>query len=115
MLPVSNRRKRPAGGPSLSRHCYTTNVRFHKLIIIRDHSVTDCSLLDGFHFFLEFLKTEYSQENLDFWTECEEFQKTTNRAKALTKANNIYTTYVQDGGLREVKRHLDTIYLSPAK
>ncbi|KAH7722594.1 regulator of G-protein signaling rgs-7 [Aphelenchoides avenae] len=67
----------------------------------------------GFHFFLEFLKTEYSQENLDFWTECEEFPKTTNRTKALAKANAIYTTYVQDGGTREV--NLDSVTKATTK
>lgn len=64
----------------------------------------DIAFLDGYQFFQQFLKLEYSDENLDFWTECEEFGKITDKKKALQKATIIYSIYVQDGGSKEVRR-----------
>ena len=53
--------------------------------------------------FRDFLETEYSTENLDFWTDCEEFKKMKEGEKTtLERARLIYQRYIADGSVREV-------------
>ena len=40
--------------------------------------------------FRAFLKTEFSEENLEFWLACEEFKKTRSTAKLVSKAHRIF-------------------------
>uniref|UniRef100_A0A0N5AEZ3 RGS domain-containing protein n=1 Tax=Syphacia muris TaxID=451379 RepID=A0A0N5AEZ3_9BILA len=59
--------------------------------------------------FREFLKTEYSTENLDFWLECEEFKKMKNGKKATQqRAHAIYDQYIATQSPREVNLDADT-------
>ncbi|CAF3564657.1 unnamed protein product [Adineta steineri] len=50
----------------------------------------------GLHIFTEFLKKEFSQENIQFWTECEKLKKITDPDEIRIKANSIWTTYLHD-------------------
>ncbi|XP_075013172.1 LOW QUALITY PROTEIN: regulator of G-protein signaling 16-like [Calonectris borealis] len=52
--------------------------------------------------FHTFLKTEFSEENLDFWLACEDFKKTRSKTKLATKANRIFEEFVQSEAPREV-------------
>ncbi|KAM4628986.1 regulator of G-protein signaling 21-like isoform 2-T2 [Polymixia lowei] len=46
--------------------------------------------------FEDFLRTEYSEENLLFWLACEEYKKImTSEPEIITAANRIYTEFVQ--------------------
>jgi len=50
----------------------------------------------GLHVFTEFLKKEFSQENIQFWIECEKFKKLSDQEQIKTKANHIWKTYLHD-------------------
>jgi hypothetical protein len=52
--------------------------------------------------FRAFLKTEFSEENLEFWLACEEFKKTRSTAKLVTKAHRIFEEFVDVQAPREV-------------
>ncbi|KAF7202830.1 regulator of G-protein signaling 4 [Nothobranchius furzeri] len=51
--------------------------------------------------FTSFLKSEFSQENVDFWTACEDYRKTP-PSKMATKAKQIYQQYVAADAPNEV-------------
>lgn len=59
-------------------------------------------LLVGRTVFTSFLKTEFSQENVDFWTACEDYKKTP-PFKMATKAKQMYQQYVEADAPNEVK------------
>ncbi|XP_060779281.1 regulator of G-protein signaling 20 [Neoarius graeffei] len=52
--------------------------------------------------FRQFLKTEFSEENLIFWLACEELKKETNRTVVEQKVKQIYEDYVSVLSPREV-------------
>lgn len=51
--------------------------------------------------FTSFLKSEFSQENIDFWIACEDYKKTP-PLKLATKAKKIYQQYVEADAPNEV-------------
>lgn len=57
---------------------------------------------DGVAAFHAFLKTEFSEENLEFWLACEEFKKTRSTAKLVSKAHRIFEEFVDVQAPREV-------------
>uniref|UniRef100_A0A2I4C7A7 Regulator of G-protein signaling 4 n=1 Tax=Austrofundulus limnaeus TaxID=52670 RepID=A0A2I4C7A7_AUSLI len=56
--------------------------------------------------FTTFLKSEFSQENVDFWIACEDY-KNTPPSKAATKAKQIYQQFVEADAPNEV--NLDAV------
>ncbi|KAJ8357248.1 hypothetical protein SKAU_G00200420 [Synaphobranchus kaupii] len=48
----------------------------------------------GLKIFSNFLNSEFSQENIEFWVECEEYRRMTSKDKLANKANEIYSAYV---------------------
>ncbi|GMR32737.1 hypothetical protein PMAYCL1PPCAC_02932 [Pristionchus mayeri] len=59
--------------------------------------------------FTQFLNKEFSSENIEFWTACEEFKKMKDGKKSTTeKANEIYRKFVAEGSPREVNLDSDT-------
>uniref|UniRef100_UPI0037E7B75C regulator of G-protein signaling 8-like n=1 Tax=Semicossyphus pulcher TaxID=241346 RepID=UPI0037E7B75C len=52
--------------------------------------------------FEDFLRTEYSEENLLFWVACEEYKKITSEAEMEVAAKRIYTEFVQVDALRQI-------------
>ncbi|XP_059529351.1 regulator of G-protein signaling 8 isoform X2 [Myotis daubentonii] len=58
--------------------------------------------------FLAFLKTEFSEENLEFWLACEEFKKTRSTAKLVSKAHRIFEEFVDVQAPREVNIDFQT-------
>lgn len=67
--------------------------------------VTACvSLADGLAAFRAFLKTEFSEENLEFWLACEDFKKTRSAAKLASKAQRIFEEFIDVQAPREVGR-----------
>ncbi|XP_019644398.1 PREDICTED: regulator of G-protein signaling loco-like isoform X2 [Branchiostoma belcheri] len=48
----------------------------------------------GLACFTEFLKQEYSEENIVFWTECEKFKAITDQQEMVTQAQVIYSTHM---------------------
>uniref|UniRef100_A0A0K0EPH8 RGS domain-containing protein n=1 Tax=Strongyloides stercoralis TaxID=6248 RepID=A0A0K0EPH8_STRER len=63
---------------------------------------------DGSELFKNFLKEEFSVENLDFWFECEEFKKMKEGKKSYNKALHIYDLYIHEDGSKQVNLDADT-------
>ncbi|XP_039591427.1 regulator of G-protein signaling 4 [Polypterus senegalus] len=57
---------------------------------------------DGVAAFNAFLKSEFSEENIEFWVACEEYKKITSPAKMITKAKKIYEQFVAVQSPKEV-------------
>ncbi|XP_067452292.1 regulator of G-protein signaling 4-like isoform X2 [Thunnus thynnus] len=51
--------------------------------------------------FTSFLKSEFSEENIDFWLACEDYKKSTT-SKLTTRAKQIYQQYVEADSPNEV-------------
>lgn len=60
------------------------------------------SSLSGQRVFREFLRCEYSEENILFWLACEELKQERNPERIEEKARNIYEDYVSILSPREV-------------
>lgn len=70
-------------------------------------SKSDLSLLsplppDGVAAFHAFLKTEFSEENLEFWLACEEFKKIRSATKLASRAHHIFDEYIRSEAPKEV-------------
>lgn len=57
---------------------------------------------DGLTAFITFLKTEFSEENIEFWMACEDYKKINLPAKLALTAKNIYKQYVAVQSPKEV-------------
>lgn len=62
--------------------------------------------IDGLAAFRTFLKTEFSDENIEFWLACEDYKKIKSPAKMMSKANKIYKEFIDVHAPREVCRLL---------
>uniref|UniRef100_A0A8C0VII0 Regulator of G-protein signaling 8 n=1 Tax=Cyanistes caeruleus TaxID=156563 RepID=A0A8C0VII0_CYACU len=63
---------------------------------------------DGLAAFRAFLKTEFSEENLEFWLACEDFKKTRSAAKLASKAQRIFEEFIDVQAPREVNIDFQT-------
>ncbi|XP_029474553.1 regulator of G-protein signaling 16 [Rhinatrema bivittatum] len=57
---------------------------------------------DGLAAFQAFLKTEFSEENIEFWMACEEYKATHSTTKLLAKADRIFQEFIQTEAPKEV-------------
>ncbi|KAG9354525.1 hypothetical protein JZ751_001235 [Albula glossodonta] len=48
----------------------------------------------GLAAFRAFLRTEFSEENLEFWLACEDFKKIKSQSKMVSKAKKIFSEYI---------------------
>ncbi|XP_010072656.1 PREDICTED: regulator of G-protein signaling 8 [Pterocles gutturalis] len=62
----------------------------------------------GLAAFRAFLKTEFSEENLEFWLACEDFKKTRSAAKLASKAQRIFEEFIDVQAPREVNIDFQT-------
>ncbi|MBN3302273.1 RGS5 protein, partial [Amia calva] len=56
----------------------------------------------GLATFRSFLRSEFSEENIEFWVACEDFKKTKSPAKKAIKAKKIYEEFIQTEAPKEV-------------
>lgn len=63
--------------------------------------------LDGIALFRGFLKTEFSEENIEFWLECEEYKYTSKEMKRIAKSKKIYQDFVAIGSPKEVNLDIE--------
>ncbi|KAM7093787.1 regulator of G-protein signaling 3 isoform 3-T3 [Molossus nigricans] len=56
----------------------------------------------GLAVFQAFLRTEFSEENLEFWLACEDFKKVKSQAKMAAKAKKIFAEYIATQACKEV-------------
>lgn len=59
-------------------------------------------ILDGRALFKEFLATEFSDENIEFWIACEEYKHISQPKKQDARAQKIYEDFVATQASREV-------------
>ncbi|KAJ8011222.1 hypothetical protein DPEC_G00055920 [Dallia pectoralis] len=52
--------------------------------------------------FREFLKSEYSEENILFWLACEEYKKIKSLPEMISSANRIYSEFVKCEAPRQI-------------
>ncbi|KAI4578097.1 hypothetical protein MJG53_010952 [Ovis ammon polii x Ovis aries] len=55
----------------------------------------------GLAAFRAFLKSEYCEENIEFWLACEDFKKTKSPQKLSSKAKKIYTDFIEKEAPKE--------------
>lgn len=60
------------------------------------------STSDGVKTFSQFLRTEFSEENIEFWLACEEFKTYDSEKNLLSKAKHIYTVFIESDAPKEV-------------
>lgn len=56
----------------------------------------------GLDAFRTFLKSEFSEENVEFWLACEDFKKTESAEKLVSKAKVIYSEFIEADAPKEV-------------
>ncbi|XP_036914992.1 regulator of G-protein signaling 3 isoform X3 [Sturnira hondurensis] len=56
----------------------------------------------GLAVFQAFLRTEFSEENLEFWLACEDFKKVKSQSKMAAKAKKIFSEYIAIQACKEV-------------
>lgn len=56
----------------------------------------------GLHTFAEFLKKEFSAENIYFWTACERYKKVTDHGERAKEANEIFSKHLATGASEPV-------------
>lgn len=61
-----------------------------------------CFPSDGLAAFRAFLRTEFSEENLEFWLACEEYKKIKSQSKMASKAKKIFAEYIAIQSCKEV-------------
>uniref|UniRef100_H3D467 Regulator of G protein signaling 2 n=1 Tax=Tetraodon nigroviridis TaxID=99883 RepID=H3D467_TETNG len=58
--------------------------------------------------FCIFLKSEFSEENIEFWTACEDFRLHTSQEELLSRANSIYEEFVKSEAPKEINLDFHT-------
>nr|XP_033818110.1 regulator of G-protein signaling 1 [Geotrypetes seraphini] len=58
--------------------------------------------------FNEFLKSEFSEENIEFWLACEDFKKTKSSDKLPSKAEMIYQQFVHPDAAKQINIDFNT-------
>ncbi|XP_071607410.1 regulator of G-protein signaling 18 isoform X2 [Heliangelus exortis] len=62
----------------------------------------------GLDAFTKFLKSEFSEENIEFWVACEDYKKSKTPRELLPKAKAIYETFIQKDAPKEVNLDFPT-------
>lgn len=60
------------------------------------------SFIAGLDVFTRFLKTEFSEENIEFWLACEDYKKSEDLSQLSVKAKDIYETFIKKEASKEV-------------
>lgn len=60
------------------------------------------SLTDGMATFRNFLKSEYSDENIEFWLTCEDYKKIKSSFRMSSRAKKIYEQFIKVESPKEV-------------
>lgn len=54
--------------------------------------------------FREFLKSEFCEENLDFWLACQDFKRFEEPEELRRRATNIYEEFIRADAPKQVRR-----------
>uniref|UniRef100_A0A8D2PZR6 Regulator of G-protein signaling 2 n=1 Tax=Zosterops lateralis melanops TaxID=1220523 RepID=A0A8D2PZR6_ZOSLA len=63
---------------------------------------------DGLAAFRAFLKSEFCEENIEFWLACEDFKKTKSPQKLTSKAKKIYNDFIEKEAPKEINIDFQT-------
>ncbi|CAF96332.1 unnamed protein product [Tetraodon nigroviridis] len=63
---------------------------------------------DGVEVFSQFLRKEFSEENIEFWLACEEYKTIDSETKLLSKAKYIYTVFCEPDSPKEINIDYNT-------
>uniref|UniRef100_A0A3Q2QQF7 Regulator of G protein signaling 2 n=1 Tax=Fundulus heteroclitus TaxID=8078 RepID=A0A3Q2QQF7_FUNHE len=63
---------------------------------------------DGKAAFCIFLKSEFCEENIEFWTACEDFKTLTSPKDLVSKANTIYEEFIRSEAPKEINLDFNT-------
>ncbi|XP_029905532.1 regulator of G-protein signaling 2 [Myripristis murdjan] len=58
--------------------------------------------------FCVFLKSEFCEENIEFWTACEDFRNITSRRELVLRANSIYEEFIKSEAPKEINLDFHT-------
>ncbi|KAM4628903.1 regulator of G-protein signaling 2 [Polymixia lowei] len=58
--------------------------------------------------FCIFLKSEFCEENIEFWTACEDFRTIISQTERTLKANSIYEEFIQNEAPKEINLDFHT-------
>ncbi|XP_074491224.1 regulator of G-protein signaling 2 [Sebastes fasciatus] len=58
--------------------------------------------------FCIFLKSEFCEENIEFWTACEDFSALTSQKELASKANSIYEEFIKNEAPKEINLDYQT-------
>ncbi|KAI3368137.1 hypothetical protein L3Q82_007869 [Scortum barcoo] len=58
--------------------------------------------------FFIFLKSEFCEENIEFWTACEDFRNQTSQKELVSKANSIYEEFIKSEAPKEINLDFHT-------
>ncbi|XP_058034288.1 regulator of G-protein signaling 18 [Ahaetulla prasina] len=62
----------------------------------------------GLDAFIKFLRSEFSEENIEFWMACEEYKKSKDASQLPLKAKTIYETFIERESPKEVNLDFNT-------
>ncbi|KFP63516.1 Regulator of G-protein signaling 2, partial [Cariama cristata] len=62
----------------------------------------------GLAAFRAFLKSEFCEENIEFWLACEDFKKTKSPQKLTSKAKKIYNDFIEKEAPKEINIDFQT-------
>uniref|UniRef100_A0A8D0PYR1 Regulator of G protein signaling 21 n=1 Tax=Sus scrofa TaxID=9823 RepID=A0A8D0PYR1_PIG len=74
----------------------------------RRKTVSPARRLSGLDAFRTFLKSEFSEENVEFWLACEDFKKTESAEKLVSKAKVIYSEFIEADAPKEINIDFST-------
>lgn len=57
---------------------------------------------DGVETFSQFLRTEFSEENIEFWLACEDYKTIDSDTKLLSKAKQMYAVFIEAEAPKEI-------------
>ncbi|XP_074207552.1 regulator of G-protein signaling 21 [Camelus bactrianus] len=89
-------RKMPVKSPTAEAVAWSENM---------DTLLTSQAGLDAFR---TFLKSEFSEENVEFWLACEDFKKTECAEKIASKARMIYSEFIEADAPKEINIDFST-------
>ncbi|XP_047695820.1 regulator of G-protein signaling 21 [Prionailurus viverrinus] len=89
-------RKMPVKSPTTETMAWSENM---------DTLLTNQAGLDAFR---TFLKSEFSEENVEFWLACEDFKKTESAEKMASKAKMIYSEFIEADAPKEINIDFST-------
>lgn len=81
-----------------------------RLVVLPVHSSNNTLYLsssDGLAAFRAFLRTEFSEENLEFWLACEDYKKIKSQSKMASKAKKIFAEYIAIQSCKEVRQSFE--------